>query len=214
MSIARAYTDWSATYDTDRNRTRDLDAEICRSQLASLRPRYVVELGCGTGKNTAFLATIAGRVLALDFSEGMLAQARLKVTAPNVAFRVADLIQPWPEETHGADLIVGNLVLEHIEDLRSVFAQAAQSLAPGGRLFFSELHPFRQYQGTQAHFQRDGQTAPITAFQHHVSDYLHSSQAAGLVLEDLGEWWHAEDAGKPPRLLTVLCRKPSAQGPS
>jgi 2-polyprenyl-3-methyl-5-hydroxy-6-metoxy-1,4-benzoquinol methylase len=80
------------------------------------------------------------------------------------SFAVADLTQPWPAATNGADLMIGDLVLEHIEDLRPVFAQAAKALVPGGCLFISELHPFRQYQGTQANFQRDGKTTPIPAF--------------------------------------------------
>lgn len=204
MKIRDAYSSWAATYDHDRNRTRDLDAQVTRELLHGQRSGSVLELGCGTGKNTVFLAEIADSVHALDFSEGMLAQARAKVTAANVTFQAADLTQPWPVADATVDLIVGNLVLEHIEDLTFIFREAARVLRPGGQFFLSELHPFRQYQGTQANFQQGAETTEISAFIHHVSDFTGAAKSSGFVLEDLREWWHAEDAGKPPRLLTLL----------
>ena len=39
MSIEHAYTEWSATYDSDVNRTRDLDAEVVRKRLGGLHRR-------------------------------------------------------------------------------------------------------------------------------------------------------------------------------
>lgn len=202
-TIRDAYSTWATTYDHDRNRTRDLDAQVTRDLLAGRRGA-VLELGCGTGKNTVFLAEIADSVRALDFSEGMLARARQKVTAPNVTFRPADLTQPWPVADAAIDLIVGNLVLEHLEDLAFVFREAARVLRPGGQFFLSELHPFRQYQGTQANFQQGEITTEIPAFTHHVSEFTGAAKSSGFTIEDLHEWWHAEDAGKPPRLLTLL----------
>jgi len=78
MNIQEAYTDWSATYDVDRNLTRDLDQLATRETLSNLRFKSILELGCGTGKNTALLAQIGEHVLALDFSEGMIEKAREK----------------------------------------------------------------------------------------------------------------------------------------
>jgi malonyl-CoA O-methyltransferase len=203
-TVQAAYTQWAATYDTDRNLTRDLDQSATRALLAGRRARSALELGCGTGKNTALLAQIAGRVQALDFSEGMLAQARAKVQAPNVTFTAADLTRPWPCADGSVDLAVGNLVLEHIADLGPVFAEAARALEPGGTLLLSELHPFKQYLGSKAVFQNGQERVELTAFVHHISDFLGAAAEAGLRLVDLKEWWHAEDQQAPPRLLTLL----------
>ena len=54
--IARAYDRWARTYDTDANTTRDLDAEVLRRSSLAIDGRDVLELGCGTGKNTGWLA--------------------------------------------------------------------------------------------------------------------------------------------------------------
>lgn len=204
MTIQAAYTDWATTYDADRNLTRDLDAAVTRELLAGRRCRSLLELGCGTGKNTAFLAGLADQLLALDFSAGMLAQARAKVAAPNVRFAQADLTRPWPCADQSADLIVGNLVLEHIADLGFIFGQARRALRPGGQILICELHPFRQYQGSKATFQRDLAAVEIPAFIHHIAEFLEAAAVHGLALSQLQERWHAEDQGKPPRLLALL----------
>jgi malonyl-CoA O-methyltransferase len=72
----------------------------------------------------------------------------------------------------------------------------------------SELHPFRQYQGVQARFEHNGGTITIPAFVHHVSDFLGAAAGANLSLQRLHEWWHTQDNGKPPRLISFLFRKP------
>ena len=96
MITKTAYDNWSETYDRDRNLTRDLDYAVTQAAFANLRFSSVLEIGCGTGKNTALLASIAAKVHALDFSDGMLAQAKKKVSSDNVTFTVADLTRPCP----------------------------------------------------------------------------------------------------------------------
>ncbi len=207
MKVEQAYTKWSATYDEDRNLTRDTDEVVTRQTLKNSHFKSILEFGCGTGKNTAFLASIAEHVQALDFSEAMLIKARNKLAGENVTFTIADIREPWPCPERSFDLVTCNLVLEHVADLSFVFAEAARALTAGGQFFISELHPFRQYQGTRAHFTRDNQTTQIPAFVHHVSGFLEAAAANQLTLSQLKEWWHAEDQNKPPRLITFMFRR-------
>ena len=204
MTIQDAYTDWSATYDSDRNLTRDLDQHVARQELERFRCKSILELGCGTGKNTPLLASVGERVHALDFSAGMIEKARAKVTSAHVTFEIADIIKRWPCKDQSFDLIACNLVLEHIEDLNFIFAEASRVLIEGGRFFICELHPFRQYLGTQARFQRDDDTKHIAAFTHHITDFTNDALANGLGLIERKEWWHEEDVGKAPRLISFL----------
>jgi len=209
MTVQQAYSDWAATYDTDPNRTRDLDQDVTRKTLSNRHFNSILEIGCGTGKNTAFLSTVGEQVLALDFSEGMLSQAKAKLQLKNVSFVKADLTLAWPCADRSMDLVACNLVLEHIADIGFVFSQASRSLRPRGRLFVCELHPFRQYQGAQAHFERGRQTNPIPAFVHHISDFLKAAESSGLAIEELREWWHPNDQNKPPRLISFLFTRPT-----
>jgi malonyl-CoA O-methyltransferase len=208
MNVQEAYTDWSATYDQDRNLTRDLDEMITREMLAALRSNSTLEIGCGTGKNTALLARISQHVSALDFSLSMIEKAREKFSSDSVKFIVGDISQPWCFADRSFDLIACNLVLEHIADLLFVFAEAARVIRQNGLFFVSELHPFRQYQGTQARFERHNETTQIPAFVHHVSEFISAGESNGLSFSGMKEWWHSEDQNKPPRLVSFMFQKP------
>ena len=215
MTIDAAYTRWAESYDADPNATRDLDRSATAEILGPQRFAMALEAGCGTGKNTPLLAGISQSVLALDFSPGMLAKARARVQDNHVQFRQADLLQTWPCGNAVAELVTCNLVLEHIENMLPIFREAARVLAPGGLFFVSELHPNRQYLGSQARFvDNQGETTRIQAYVHHISDFTRAALAAGFQLERLDEWWGTEDTQKTPRLLTLLLRKniASSQG--
>jgi ubiquinone/menaquinone biosynthesis C-methylase UbiE len=204
MDIQKAYNEWSETYDTDENLTRDLDQKVTIEALASLHFDSILEIGCGTGKNTTFLAQAGTRVHALDFSEGMIEKAKEKVKAENVRFSVADLTQTWPCEDRAYDLIVCNLVLEHIQDLSFIFSQAARVLDEKGKFLINELHPFRQYEGKKARFDKGEGVIEIPAFVHHISDFLNAAAANELRLVKLNEYWHEQDQGKPPRIVSFV----------
>ena len=101
-------------------------------------------------------------------------------------------------------------MLEPIENLHLVFNEAARVLAVDGTFFVSELHPHKQYLGSQARFVNEQQIETrIEAFGHHLSDYLRAAEAANLQLEKIEESWHVEETGqsKPPRLISLLFRK-------
>lgn len=203
MSIQNAYNEWSDTYDTDENLTRDLDQAVTRNRLGDLRFDSVLEIGCGTGKNTAFLVEIGQHVHAVDFSDGMIARAKEKVRAENVRFATMDINRPWQFDGLSFDLIVCNLVLEHIQDLSHVFSEAGRVLRPGGMFFLNELHPFRQYDGKKARFYRNAEKIEVDAFVHHISDFLRAAEENSLALVKLEEYWHEADPGKPPRILSL-----------
>lgn len=208
MSIQKAYDHWSASYDSDENLTRDLDQQLTREMLLVQHFGSILEIGCGTGKNTVFLAQIANRVNALDFSEGMIAKARERVRSENVQFSITDLRQRWPAEDRAYDLVICNLVLEHIEGLDFIFSEVFRVLETKGRFILNELHPFRQYEGKRARFEDQEGIKEIPAFVHHISEFVNTASNSGLRLIKLDERWHAQDhRSGPPRLVTLLFEK-------
>jgi len=208
MSIQDSYNEWSEIYDSNENLTRDLDEKVTRETLSKFRFKSILEIGCGTGKNTILLAQLGERVHAMDFSQGMIEKAREKVQAKNVRFEMTDLTRKWNCESGAYDLVVCNLVLEHIADLSHIFAEAARVLEAEGQFFINELHPFRQYQGTKARFQKtESATVEVDSFVHHISDFMDAASTVGLKLVSVDEYWHEADAGKPPRLISFLFEK-------
>jgi ubiquinone/menaquinone biosynthesis C-methylase UbiE len=205
MDTQQAYNHWAHSYDTDENKTRDLEEKAGRIVLEGADFTYTLEIGCGTGKNTAWLVQRAQSLTAVDFSEEMLKLARQKVAAPHLAYRQADITQPW--NFGSATLITFSLVLEHIQDISFIFEQAAKTLAPGGRVYICELHPYKQLQGSRARFEHGGQLVQLEYFVHHVSEFFSAARKAGLQCEHLDEWFDSDDHTTVPRLVSFLFRK-------
>lgn len=207
MNTREAYDHWSAKYDTNRNRTRDLEAVALREVLADVPFQRVLEIGCGTGKNTEWLAERCTHITAVDLSAGMLDVARAKVTAPHVSFRQADILQPWTFAEGPYDLVTFSLVLEHIEHLGPIMRKAADVLSPDGRVYIGELHPFKQYSGSKARFETELGTQEVTCFDHHLSDFVRAAKDAGLNVEDVREFFDADGPAALPRVLVLVLRK-------
>ena len=209
LTVAAAYDRWAETYDVDANKTRELASAVLRQSSLKLADRDVIEIGCGTGINTEWLAGQARSVRALDFSEGMLRHAQDRVRSPRVRFEQHDIRSAWPVADASADVVVAMLVLEHVEHLEPIFAEAARALRTGGELYLCELHPFRQMSGSQAEFtnRATGNLVRVQAFLHDVSEYVKAGLAAGFELAQLDEWRdpHAQKS-ELPRLLSVYLR--------
>ena len=97
MSIEKAYDIWAHQYDTNKNRTRDLDKRSTIETLSNYNFENVLELGCGTGKNTVWLLSKAKQVVGLDFSREMLNKAKEKISDKRVVFKKTDLKSLKPE---------------------------------------------------------------------------------------------------------------------
>ena len=217
QNVAVAYDTWSSEYDSCENPTRDLDMKALREQNLDFTDKTVVEFGCGTGRHTQWIASTKCRsVLAMDLSSGMLDIARKRVTDSKVTFLQCDITREWPLEKGSVDVIFGDLVLEHIEDMRPFFDQVHKTLKPGGTLFICELHPIKQILGSKARLEgKDGSllsTPPC--FYHDVSDYVMEGLKQDLNLVKLEEWRDVEcsDSDKMkcvPRLLSVQFVKPA-----
>lgn len=211
MPVRAAYNDWASTYDTAANATRDLDAAVLRAAGLPLAGQAVIEIGAGTGKNTAYLAAHAREVLALDLSPAMLAVACVRVPDSHVRFVEHDVAQPWPAADGRAGVVVGNLVLEHIATLGPVLAEAHRALRPGGTLFLVELHPYRQLAGAQARFDAGDGPVLVEAYRHTVPGYVNTALQAGFTLVRLDEWSDPANSVQPdapdiPRLLSLRFR--------
>jgi predicted TPR repeat methyltransferase len=68
MSIRNSYNHWAQQYDTNQNKTRDLEAVSFRKTLAGLHFKRSLEIGCGTGKNSDWLWMISDQLIAIDLS--------------------------------------------------------------------------------------------------------------------------------------------------
>lgn len=200
-----AYNRWSKTYDIVDNKTRDLEAKTIRNVLNEINCSHIIEIGCGTGKNTLWLAQRCERLTAVDFSEEMLKLAKEKVGHKKIEYMQADITETWKMEP--ADLISCSLVLEHIRDLSFIFEQAARKLKPGGLFYICELHPYKQIQGSRARFEESATTVHLEYFVHHISEYMAAAFNNKFTCTSLLEWFDDDHREEVPRLVSYLFRK-------
>ncbi len=193
-------------YDTVNNKTRDLEAVALRDSVSISEPLDILEIGCGTGKNTEWLLTKANYLVAADFSAEMVAKAKEKIIANNIEFRQFDLRCDWGFSENQFDLITCSLALEHIENIDFVFGQAKKVLRTGGLFYTGELHPFKQYQGSKARFDAGDGVFELECYVHHISEFFAAAKNNDFELVDLKEWFDDNDKTAAPRLIAMIFR--------
>ena len=199
------YNAWAYQYDNNINPTRDLDKIVTKKSLSNIDFFKVLELGCGSGKNTEWLITKADKLVGLDFSKNMLDQARKKVKTDKVTFINTDLNENWPVNDNSFDLATINLTLEHIETLDHIFNSLFMKLTQGGKCFVCELHPKKQLSGSKARFEKNGDEIALDVFYHSELEYIESAEKAGFNLIVKEEWYDNKKA--VPRLISFLFEK-------
>lgn len=129
--------DWDAsTYDRIADpMTRWGSTVVDRLPLRG--DELVLDAGCGSGRVTERLAERLprGRVIALDGSPSMVAEARRRLArfGERIEYLVADLARPLPLQAP-VDAIMSTATFHWVPDHDNLYRNLAAALRPGGRL--------------------------------------------------------------------------------
>jgi len=217
LSTSQAYDLWSAVYDTDGNFLQALDTIEMKTLLprmvdilkagSSAQPWKFVDLGCGTGRNTAALLEVKGAssIVGLDVSPGMLEVARKRLqqfhAEGRLQLEVFDMIHdPRPPEVAClADAVVSTLVIEHIP-AQVFFATAGKILKPGGILLLTNMHS-EMGKISQAGFidPKTGEKIRPTSYSHTIAEV--AAAASSNAFESLGP---IEQRSVDPSMIAIL----------
>lgn len=104
-------------------------------EAARGRELRVLDVGCGAGFLTGFLAGRGHRVTGIDLAADALAVAGARDLAGDVTYLRGDATR-LPFAAASFDAVCAMDVLEHVERPADVVAEAARVLAPGGRFYF------------------------------------------------------------------------------
>lgn len=118
------YSFWGNNQYREAQRLHTLGA-LCQPQ----RDDDVLELGCGTGHYTRFLACRVRRIVGVDFSEAAIIKARSEKNAENIQYITADIQNLELFPLGSFQKIVAVDVLEHLTN-----AQLANALSEVDRL--------------------------------------------------------------------------------
>src|SRR5262245_11212755 len=108
---------------------------LADSELRATKQLDILDAGCGTGLCGPLMAPYARRLVGVDLSERMLAQARARGTYDELV--KGELTAYLSGATEAFDVIVSADTLVYFGPLESVAAAAANALRPGGRLIFT-----------------------------------------------------------------------------
>ncbi len=183
------YDRWAAIYDGEDNALIALEEPEVARMLGDVRGLQVIDLGCGTGRHALPLAAAGARVTAVDFSEGMLAQARTKAGASDIRFIAHDLAARLPFEDGAFDRVVCGLVLEHMRDVAGLFAEMRRVCRPDGFVVASAMHPAMWLRGISARFSdpTTGRDTRPRSYRQSLSDYVMAARHTGLVIDEMVE---------------------------
>lgn len=135
ITTREGYDRWAPFYDEPGNQLLEIEQPVVREILKSLPVGVALDAACGTGRHTAYLASLGHKVIGVDTSPEMLARARDKV--PAGAFYEADLHElPLPDDS--VDLVVCAIALSHVADLAQALAEFVRVLRPDGHLVISD----------------------------------------------------------------------------
>jgi SAM-dependent methyltransferase len=176
--VRAGYDLWSSSYDATPNPVVALDRRYTLAALAPQPGERVLDAGCGTGAHLGSLCAARSRPVGLDFSRGMLRQARRR--APQAGLAQADLGRAFPVRAGAFDALLSSLVSEHLTDLRRFFRECFGALRRGGRLVFSAFHPDPACSGVEANFEQGGTEYRLGAERYRVDDYLNHIDDAGF----------------------------------
>lgn len=105
--------------------------------------KKVLDVGCGTGEKTNFLAQYAKDIVGLDFSEVSLVRARESARQSglsNVTFISASILDPLPLPKRSFDVVFCSGVIHHTSNPRKALHHLCSMVASGGVLVFSVYH--------------------------------------------------------------------------
>lgn len=178
IRTTEAYRSWAEFYDEPGNQLIDVEQPVVREILDGLPRGIALDAACGTGRHSAYLASLGHTVIGVDNSTAMLERAREKV--PDGEFHEADLHDlPLPDDH--VDLVVCALALVHVPDLASVLAEFVRVVRPGGNLVISDQRGLIRGLGLPVvKTGRDGSPGYMPIRSRLTSEYLAAALPLGL----------------------------------
>lgn len=136
---------WAESRATNVRAERRCDYMI--SRMRSPLSGSVLEIGCGTGQNSFFLARKTGlRVLGTDICVPFIEEASQRFQLANLRYAVLDFNQASQFEGETFDYIVGNGILHHLyHHLAAALTNMRRLLKPGGKIVFLEPNLYNPY---------------------------------------------------------------------
>jgi 2-polyprenyl-3-methyl-5-hydroxy-6-metoxy-1,4-benzoquinol methylase len=108
--------------------------------LPDIRGAAVLDVGCGTGRNSRYVAQRGATVHGFDFSSRAIAAARQKTQGPNPSYEVRSIFDLNEKARYDIALSWGTVAIacRNRDELLHALSRLAECLRPGGKLLLCE----------------------------------------------------------------------------
>ena len=189
------------------------------SELLAAQPgELILDVACGNGNYSAYLAERGARVIAVDYSRNMISLARKRQARylDRVSFRVCDVTQKADllalRQERPFDKAVSNMAIMDISEISALFGALQELLAPHGIFVFATQHPCfitrteryltpHSYPGIAI----EGQPVPHRYYHRSLQDILQTGLHHGFVLDGFYEEAYGEK--ETPDVIIVRLRR-------
>ena len=130
----------SVAHKWDEMRQRFFGEGVRKAAIAAadIKPSSVVaDVGVGTGFLAEGALAAGARVIGIDSSEGMLAEARKRFAGQRFEAQAGE-VDSLPLSTAEVDVVLANMVLHHAPDPPRAIREMTRVLKPGGRLVITD----------------------------------------------------------------------------
>src|SRR5690349_5068909 len=146
-SVQKQFNQVAANYSTSTVHAQGIDlAEMVKAARLTGREK-VLDAGCGTGHTALTFAPHVAEVIAVDFTEGMLAQGRKLAQErqlPNIEFRLGD-VEKLQFADGEFDLVVSRYSAHHWPHPLNALREFWRILRPGGQFILSDVVSFADF---------------------------------------------------------------------
>jgi 2-polyprenyl-3-methyl-5-hydroxy-6-metoxy-1,4-benzoquinol methylase len=111
--------------------------------VGTLKRKRVLDAGCGEGYNTRIMARMGARVTGVDISRKLIEMARREERTDRLGARyhVASFTDLSIFDEASFDVVISIMALDASPNFGKAIGEFIRVLSPGGKLFFSILHP-------------------------------------------------------------------------
>lgn len=195
--LKKLFDRFSSSFDEQLSalgyRAPELLASSLSSQLPDRSQAIILDAGCGTGLCGPLLRSVAGKLVGVDLSEGMVTKARERQVYDELV--VGELVAFMQSRSGAFDAVISADTLVYFGALEQFCAAARSCLKPGGFLAFTlerreqgdepyRIEPHGRYSHRQAYVE-----AVLTAAGFELREMTHTvlrkergSDVAGLLV--------------------------------
>lgn len=187
-AVKALYKDWASLYDDSATKGLHYLVEegIFIQTVHPEKDDWILDVGCGTGRNIVDLLKYSKNVEGLDISPEMINVARKKF--PMLNFYEADIEEKIPVEDQKYDKITCSLTFQFLKDIAKPLQEFKRILKKGGRAYITDFINDAPILWSDVEYKVErkfkGSPSGVSTFRSK-EEYLSAFKESGFVLEEL-----------------------------